>query len=85
MTRAYDTVVIGAGHNGLVCAHALAQAGDSVLVLPTKLPFPAYSATTVWVPTASPLVVNVATPPDSVPQDIKRVQTRVFTHFKASK
>ena len=25
------------------------------------------------------------TPPDSVPQDIKRVQTRVFTHFKASK
>ena len=33
MNRAYDTVVIGAGHNGLVCAHALAQAGDSVLVL----------------------------------------------------
>jgi len=25
------------------------------------------------------------TPPNSVPQDIKRVQTRVFTHFKASK
>jgi putrescine transport system substrate-binding protein len=25
------------------------------------------------------------TPPDSVPQDIKRVQTRVFTHFKAGK
>jgi putrescine transport system substrate-binding protein len=25
------------------------------------------------------------TPPDVVPQDIKRVQTRIFTNFKASK
>jgi phytoene dehydrogenase-like protein len=29
----YDCVVIGAGHNGLVCAALLAQAGRSVLVL----------------------------------------------------
>ena len=25
------------------------------------------------------------TPPDSLPQDIRRVQTRVFTTFKAAK
>ena len=29
----YDSIVIGAGHNGLVCAAYLAQAGQSVLVL----------------------------------------------------
>src|SRR5277367_157072 len=29
----YDCVVIGAGHNGLVCAALLARAGRSVLVL----------------------------------------------------
>lgn len=29
----YDTIVIGAGHNGLVCATYLAQKGQSVLVL----------------------------------------------------
>ena len=29
----YDCVVIGAGHNGLICAALLAQAGRSVLVL----------------------------------------------------
>jgi phytoene dehydrogenase-like protein len=34
MTRAvYDAIVIGAGHNGLVCATYLARAGKSVLVL----------------------------------------------------
>ena len=31
--RAWDVVVIGAGHNGLVCASYLAQSGDKVLVL----------------------------------------------------
>ncbi len=30
---AYDCVLIGGGHNGLVCAHDLARAGRSVLVL----------------------------------------------------
>ncbi|MBV8783075.1 MAG: NAD(P)/FAD-dependent oxidoreductase [Gammaproteobacteria bacterium] len=30
---AYDCVLIGGGHNGLVCAHYLARAGRSVLVL----------------------------------------------------
>ncbi|MFG0297524.1 MAG: phytoene desaturase family protein [Maioricimonas sp. JB045] len=29
----YDCIVIGAGHNGLVCAHDLAKAGKCVLVL----------------------------------------------------
>ncbi len=29
----YDSIIIGAGHNGLVCAAYLAQSGQSVLVL----------------------------------------------------
>jgi hypothetical protein len=29
----YDAVIIGAGHNGLVCANYLAQSGQKVLVL----------------------------------------------------
>ena len=33
MTKTYDSVIIGAGHNGLVCAAYLAKAGQSVLVL----------------------------------------------------
>ena len=33
MTERWDAIVIGAGHNGLVCASLLAKAGKSVLVL----------------------------------------------------
>ena len=33
MSRKYDAIVVGAGHNGLVCAAYLAKAGKSVLVL----------------------------------------------------
>ena len=33
MNRAWDTIIVGAGHNGLVCAQMLASAGQSVLVL----------------------------------------------------
>jgi phytoene dehydrogenase-like protein len=33
MTDRYDAIVIGAGHNGLVCAALLAKAGKSVLLL----------------------------------------------------
>ena len=29
----YDSIIIGAGHNGLVCAAYLAKAGQKVLVL----------------------------------------------------
>jgi len=32
-TRAYDCIVVGGGHNGLVCAAYLARSGRSVLVL----------------------------------------------------
>ena len=33
MTERFDTIVVGAGHNGLVCATMLARKGQSVLVL----------------------------------------------------
>ena len=33
MTKTYDAVIVGAGHNGLICAAYLARAGRSVLVL----------------------------------------------------
>ncbi len=33
MTDRYDAIVIGAGHNGLVCAALLAKGGNKVLVL----------------------------------------------------
>ncbi|RLA01765.1 MAG: hypothetical protein DRQ47_07680, partial [Gammaproteobacteria bacterium] len=29
----YNTIIIGAGHNGLICASYLAKAGQDVLVL----------------------------------------------------
>ncbi|MEM7075198.1 MAG: NAD(P)/FAD-dependent oxidoreductase [Pseudomonadota bacterium] len=32
-SKTYDAIIIGAGHNGLVCANYLARAGKSVLIL----------------------------------------------------
>lgn len=43
--QAYDVVIIGAGHNGLVCAAYLLKAGYSVLLL-EKRPIPGGAATT---------------------------------------
>ena len=33
MTDKYDAIIIGAGHNGLVCSAILAKKGKKVLVL----------------------------------------------------
>ena len=33
MTKKYDAIVVGGGHNGLVCSALLAKSGKSVLVL----------------------------------------------------
>ena len=33
MSKQYDAIIIGGGHNGLVCAAYLGKAGRSVLVL----------------------------------------------------
>ena len=33
MTDTYDAIVVGAGHNGLVCSALLAKAGKRILVL----------------------------------------------------
>ncbi|NJK50390.1 NAD(P)/FAD-dependent oxidoreductase [Candidatus Gracilibacteria bacterium] len=43
--EAYDVIIIGAGHNGLVCAAYLLKAGYSVLLL-EKRPVPGGAATT---------------------------------------
>jgi beta-carotene ketolase (CrtO type) len=45
MMEAYDVIIIGAGHNGLVCAAYLLKAGYSVLLL-EKRPVPGGAATT---------------------------------------
>jgi len=36
MTRIYDAVIVGGGHNGLTCGAYLARAGKRVLVLEQK-------------------------------------------------
>ena len=33
MSTKYDAIIVGGGHNGLVCAAYLAKAGKTVLVL----------------------------------------------------
>ena len=32
----YDAIIIGAGHNGLICASYLAKAGKNILVLDAR-------------------------------------------------
>jgi phytoene dehydrogenase-like protein len=43
--RDYDTIIVGGGHNGLVCAAYLARAGQSVLVLEASNNFGGLAAT----------------------------------------
>ena len=38
MAEQYDAVIVGGGHNGLVCAGYLAKAGRKVLVLERPRP-----------------------------------------------
>ena len=38
MAQAYDAVIIGAGHNGLVCGTYLAKAGLKTLVVERRHP-----------------------------------------------
>src|SRR6201996_3224930 len=35
-SRTWDTIIVGAGHNGLACAAYLARAGQRVLVLESR-------------------------------------------------
>ncbi len=48
MTKTYDAIVVGGGHNGLTCAAYLARAGRSVLVL-EKRPILGGAAVTEYV------------------------------------
>ena len=54
MTDHYDTIIIGAGHNGLVAAAYLAKAGKKVLVLERRvaqtIPFENQSGSCGWSP-----------------------------------
>ncbi|MBV8784626.1 MAG: FAD-dependent oxidoreductase, partial [Gammaproteobacteria bacterium] len=46
----YDCVLIGGGHNGLVCAYYLARAGRSVLVLEAAAELGGAAATREFAP-----------------------------------
>ncbi len=50
MSKQYDVIMIGGGHNGLVCAAYLAQAGRSVLVLEAASQFGGLGATREFAP-----------------------------------
>src|SRR5882762_343840 len=50
MTKTYDALIIGGGHNGLVCGAYLAKAGLSVLVLERRPIFGGAAVTEEFAP-----------------------------------
>ena len=55
----YDAIIIGAGHNGLVCASYLAKEGLSVLVL-ERLPKPGGGTRMLGIPTVLDRLITQA-------------------------